>query len=234
VIGDVPYTVIGVLPSRFRLPLAPSLQLGIGPQTDIDVVLNTTVDTTSHGPGAVVARVKANVPIKTAAAELQALHAATIHESRHEHDTSADLKLQVRSLYDQVLTVTFAALVLLLAMMGITGVLSYAVAQRTQEIGVRVALGATDTDVLWMVLSHAAKLILAGLAAGLLGSAVLSRFLRGLLYGVTPTDGWAYGGRLAVAGRGRPDRRLPSGSRGHACGSDRSPTSWMTAATQRP
>ena len=84
--------------------------------------------------------------------------------------------------------VAFAAMALLLAMVGICGVLTYAVAQRTSEIGLRVALGARQANILGLVLSDAATLVLAGVAIGLVGSAALSRVISGLLYGVTPTD----------------------------------------------
>lgn len=66
VIQNVPYTVIGVLPSTFRFPVAPTLQLGIGPQIDVDVVLNTTLSPTYRGPGALLARLKPAVELDTA------------------------------------------------------------------------------------------------------------------------------------------------------------------------
>jgi hypothetical protein len=71
------------------------------------------------------------------------------------------------------------------------GVLTYAVAQRTSEIGLRIALGARQADILGLILSDAATLVLVGVATGLAGSAALSRVISGLLYGVTPTDAWA-------------------------------------------
>jgi putative ABC transport system permease protein len=82
----------------------------------------------------------------------------------------------------------FAALALLLASAGVYGVISYTVGQRTGEIGIRMALGAEPRQVLWPILFSAMKLCLAGIAVGLLGAAVLSRFLVSQLYGVHPTD----------------------------------------------
>jgi putative ABC transport system permease protein len=82
----------------------------------------------------------------------------------------------------------FAASALLLAMIGIYGVMSYTVSRRTQEIGIRVALGAARSDVLKMVVGRGMVLIAAGLLLGIAGAAALTRALSSLLYGVTPTD----------------------------------------------
>jgi putative ABC transport system permease protein len=87
-----------------------------------------------------------------------------------------------------LLVTSFALLGLLLASLGIYAVISYSVARRTQEIGIRMALGAQKRDVLWMVVSQGLKLVLAGVAIGLAGGLALTRFLSSLLYGVEPTD----------------------------------------------
>jgi putative ABC transport system permease protein len=82
----------------------------------------------------------------------------------------------------------FGALALILATVGIYGLLSYAVTQRTQEMGIRMALGAQVTDVLKLVLRQGMTLALIGEAIGLLGAFALTRVMQRLLFGVTPTD----------------------------------------------
>jgi putative ABC transport system permease protein len=86
----------------------------------------------------------------------------------------------------------FAALALLLAAAGIYSVMYYAVAERTREIGVRVAIGATPRDIFGLVLGHAARLVAIGAACGLICAIWLTRVLSGLLYNVTPHDPATY------------------------------------------
>jgi ABC-type antimicrobial peptide transport system permease subunit len=82
----------------------------------------------------------------------------------------------------------FAGLALALASIGIYGVISYGVARRTHEIGIRMALGAQKRDVLALVVGQGMRLALIGFAVGMVGAFGLTRFLSRLLYGVKPTD----------------------------------------------
>jgi putative ABC transport system permease protein len=93
-----------------------------------------------------------------------------------------------RQRFQGLVVAVFAVLALLLAAVGIYGVISYSVAQRTREFGVRVALGAQVRDIIGLVLAHGTKLAAAGVALGLAGGAVLTRFLQTLLYEVRPRD----------------------------------------------
>jgi predicted permease len=91
-----------------------------------------------------------------------------------------------------VLIVCFAATAVLLAAIGLYGVLAYAVGQRTREIGIRLALGARRAEVLRMVMSQAGRLVLAGVAFGLVAAVLASRLLRAQLFEVQPTDTATY------------------------------------------
>jgi putative ABC transport system permease protein len=93
-----------------------------------------------------------------------------------------------RSHFDTFLLSIFAATALLLSSVGIYGVLSYMVAQRTRDIGIRMALGASEDRIVWDVLGFGVRLAALGLAMGLAGALAATRLLSSLLYGVRPTD----------------------------------------------
>jgi putative ABC transport system permease protein len=90
--------------------------------------------------------------------------------------------------WTMALLVAFAGLAMLLALVGIYGVMSFAVAQRTREIGIRMALGADRSQVLGMVVGSGLKLSAAGLGLGLLGAWMLRRILAGFVFDVSPSD----------------------------------------------
>ena len=82
----------------------------------------------------------------------------------------------------------FALTALLLAGLGIYGVISYLVSERTHEIGIRLALGAGKIDVMRLVMGQGVRLAITGAAVGLIGALIASQLMAGLLYGVRPTD----------------------------------------------
>jgi putative ABC transport system permease protein len=88
----------------------------------------------------------------------------------------------------------FAALTLSLASVGIYGVMSYLVSQRTREIGVRMALGATTRDVLRMIVEQGLKRVVSGVALGVLGSLLLTLAIASLLFGISSTDPLTFAG----------------------------------------
>jgi len=94
---------------------------------------------------------------------------------------------------DLLLLGIFAALALLLAVVGIYGLLAYAVGRRTREIGIRLALGARPAAMLRLVIGEGMKLVIAGLALGTVASLALTRLMRSLLYGVRPADPVTFG-----------------------------------------
>ena len=100
--------------------------------------------------------------------------------------------------FQTVLLATFAAVALGLAVIGIFGVLSYLVSQRTGELGIRLALGARPRAILALVLRQAGALIGAGVALGLAAAFALTRYLESLLFGVRPTDWLSYGAAVAL------------------------------------
>ena len=119
-----------------------------------------------------------NVPVKFTT--LDALTAQNVAEPR----------------FRALLIGAFAAIALVLAVIGVFGVMAYAVSQRTPEIGVRIALGATAGQILRLLFGRAIAMIGIGLALGFLGAALTTRFLASLLFAVKPTDPVTY---MAVA-----------------------------------
>lgn len=120
------------------------------------------------------------------------------------HDLRPDVAVRARTI-DRVVAssvadrrftlfviVAFAGAALLLATLGVYGIVSYVVTQRTREIGVRVALGAQRRDIMQLIVGDGLRLSLVGIAIGIVGSLVLTRLLRGLVFGVSTTDPAAF------------------------------------------
>jgi putative ABC transport system permease protein len=118
-----------------------------------------------------------------------------------------------RQRFYAVMLGTFAAIATALAAIGIYGVLAFAVIQRTQEIGIRLSLGARRGQVLFLVLRQGLTLTSIGIALGLLGATAVAGLLRGLLFGITPFDAGTFGavallfGIVAMAACYLPARR---------------------------
>jgi putative ABC transport system permease protein len=110
----------------------------------------------------------------------------TMDEIRAESVAGERLNLTLFSL--------FAGIALVLAIVGIYGVMSYSVTQRTHEIGIRMAIGARPRDVFKMILGHGMKLALIGVGIGLVGAFLLTRLMATMLFGVEPTDATTFGG----------------------------------------
>src|ERR1043165_725411 len=108
----------------------------------------------------------------------------TMNEIRAESVAGERLNLTLLSL--------FAGIALVLAIVGIYGVMSYSVTQRTHEIGIRMAIGARPLDVFKMILGHGMKLALIGVGVGLVGAFLLTRLMATMLFGVKPTDATTY------------------------------------------
>jgi len=92
----------------------------------------------------------------------------------------------------------FAGIALVLAVVGIYGVMSYSVTQRTHEIGIRMAIGARPRDVFTMILGHGMKLAIIGVVIGLAAAFALTRLMASMLFGVAPTDATTFGGIAAL------------------------------------
>jgi putative ABC transport system permease protein len=177
--GDPWVTIVGVVSDmRHRGPASPPRPEIYQPLTQrsfsaMAFVVRTTVD-----PRSIVPLVRAEVAALDPA--LPIAHVATMEE----HVSRA----LSRPRFMSTLTAVFGALAVILAIVGIYGVMAASVAQRTREIAIRMAVGAQVSDVIRLVALKAAGLAGVGLAAGLLGAWASSRVLAGLLFGIAPDD----------------------------------------------
>ena len=144
---------------------------------------------TAQGAGSFLIRTPADLPLpaETIRAAISTVGGGVQIEALQPLETAVDDMVNQEHVLS-VLSSGFAALALLLAAIGLYGVMAYGVSQRTAELGIRMALGATPGDVQWLVLKQTAQLILLGVSAGIAGALPLVRFTSSLLYGVNPRD----------------------------------------------
>jgi putative ABC transport system permease protein len=183
---------------RFYGPLdrSPWIQI-VGIINDVRHDLNTPINPEYYLPhaqdtwNAMVLVARTNVdPASTASALRQQVWAIDKDQPVFDVKTMTEVRSNSVALYSlwAVMLGIFAGVALLLAGVGIYGVLAFAVTQRTQEIGIRMALGAKTSDVLRLVLRHGMGMTLLGICIGLAGAWGLTRFIAGLLVGVSSTD----------------------------------------------
>jgi predicted permease len=185
-----PYTVVGVVADVRHLALEKDAGLELyfdmrqtGDYSSVDLVVRTKTapETLAGGVRAALLPVNPSLP----ANEFRPL------------ETLVDKAVSPRR-FIVLLLGGFAAIALILASLGIYGVISYSVSQRTQEIGIRMALGASSSHVRVRVLRQAMTLALAGIFAGAVGAWVTSRLLGSLLYGVSASDPLTFGAMVAL------------------------------------
>ena len=181
--------IIGVVgdvrPNGFDSEPRPEIYL---PYAQSPASLVTWVVRTAGDPGHQLAAVKEK--IREANPAQTFLSIATL-------DQLADRTLSQRR-FNLLLLGAFAVLALILAGIGLYGLISFSTAQRTHEIGVRMALGAQSGDVLRLVIGQGLRLVLIGTAVGLAGALALTRLMRGLLFGIGATDPLTFAGVAAI------------------------------------
>jgi len=178
------FTVVGIVEDTKNLGVdkAAGTELYfLLPQT-IAIGVSTRMSFVVRSEGASAAAIASS--IRSSVNELDA--SVPIFQLKTMSDVVGDSLVRPRFL--SLLLGSFSVIALLLAAVGIYGVMAYSVSQRTQEIGVRVALGATTRNVLSMVIGQGLKLTVVGLAVGLTGSFLLSRVMASLLFEISPTD----------------------------------------------
>jgi putative ABC transport system permease protein len=180
---ETPYEIVGVV--------GDVKHAGLDKESDPNVYFPDSQE--PNGGGTLVIRSGVD-PLKLAPSVEQVIHGYDKDQAIADIQPLDALlsKSVARPRFQSVLLASFAGLALLLAAIGIYGVMSYSVAQRAHEIGIRVALGARRDQVLRLVVGQGLWLALIGTIAGLAGALVLTRYLRSLLFDVSPTDPWTF------------------------------------------
>jgi putative ABC transport system permease protein len=172
-------TVVGIVSdvSQYGLDKKPPMQIYV-PLPQFPTGFNSIVVKTEGDPASMIGAVRREI---LAVDKDQAVFNLTTLEQLHGES------ILLRRFF-MVLLLVFAVVALVLAAVGIYGVMSYVASQRTHEIGIRMALGAQATDVLKLIISNGMILAVMGVAVGLAGAWSLTRLLSSLLFGVTATD----------------------------------------------
>ena len=186
-------TIVGVMASvrRARLDREPDPELYLAhghggmPETLAGLTVRTDVDPRSLAQG---------VRDAVQAVDLE----QPVFDVRTMDERVADAASGVR--FNATLLGFFGFVALMLAAVGVYGVIAYSVAERTHEIGIRIALGASRRDVAGMVMTQGTLMTAAGLALGLAGAVFTTRYLSTLLYGIAPRDPATLGGAAAMLG----------------------------------
>ena len=172
-------TIVGVVSdvSQYALDRKSPMQIYL-PNAQYPTSTNTIVIKAEHDPSEMISAIRREI---VAVDKDQAIFNITTL------DQLLGNSILIRKFF-MFLLLAFAALAVMLAAVGIYGVMSYMAAQRTHEIGIRVALGAQSRDVLKLIIGNGMVLALIGVTVGLVGSFALTRLMSGLLFGVTTTD----------------------------------------------
>jgi len=172
-------TIVGTVSdvSQYALDKTPPMQIYL-PHTQFPTSFNSIVVRTQNEPSALIAAIRRE--IQAVDKDQAVFNVTTLEELIGD-------SIVIRRFF-MLLLLVFAALALILAAVGIYGVMSYVASQRTYEIGIRMALGAQTRDVLKLIIGSGMALTFIGVAAGLAGAFVLTRLMAGLLFGVSATD----------------------------------------------